>query len=145
MNYQRRSERLLKLTLSSKAVFGVCYIRVYCKFPGWSLLWTTTVILMYVCMYVHTYVCTYVCMVVCMYVRMYVCTYVCMYVCIYVCMYVCMYIYICAYMYIYYLKPSYFSGTLILAILARGLVIAIFNACQKFWNYWCLLYVNTKF
>ena len=26
-----------------------------------------------------------------------------------------------------YLKPSYFSGTLILAILARGLVIAKFN------------------
>jgi len=28
-----------------------------------------------------------------------------------------------------YLKPSYFSGTLILAILARGIVIAKFNAC----------------
>jgi len=28
-----------------------------------------------------------------------------------------------------YLKPSYFSGTLILAILARGLMIAKFNTC----------------
>ena len=25
-------------------VFGVCYIRVFCKFPGWSLFWTTTVV-----------------------------------------------------------------------------------------------------
>ena len=31
-----------------------------------------------------------------------------------------------------YLKPSYFSGTLILAILARGLVIAKFNTR---WNF----------
>jgi len=30
--------------LSSKADFGVRYIRVFCKFPGWSLLWTTTVV-----------------------------------------------------------------------------------------------------
>jgi len=31
-----------------------------------------------------------------------------------------------------YLKPSYFSGTLILTILARDLVIAKFNACKNF-------------
>jgi len=24
--------------------FGVCYIEVFCKFPGWSLLWTTTMV-----------------------------------------------------------------------------------------------------
>jgi len=30
--------------LTSKAVIGVCYIRVFCKFPGWSLLWTTTMV-----------------------------------------------------------------------------------------------------
>jgi len=26
------------------SVFSVCYIREFCKFPGWSLLWTTTVV-----------------------------------------------------------------------------------------------------
>jgi len=31
-----------------------------------------------------------------------------------------------------YLKPSYFSGTIILAILTRGLVIAKFNTCVNF-------------
>ena len=74
------------------------------------------------------------------YVRMYVCMYVCTFVhictCTYLCMYEAMYVqrhqiaftmYACVHVHIYYLKPSYFSGTLILVILVSGLVIAKFN------------------
>jgi len=48
-------------------------------------------------------------------------TYLCMYVAKNICKCICG-----------YLKLSYFSGTLILVILVRGLVIAKFNACYNF-------------
>jgi len=48
-----RTEVLLKKVqetfLSSKVVFDVHYIRVFCKFPGWSLLFTTTMVVLNVC------------------------------------------------------------------------------------------------
>jgi len=47
MNWSIINEGLrgfLSWSLSSKAVFGMCYIRVFCKILGWSLLWTTTVV-----------------------------------------------------------------------------------------------------
>jgi len=34
----------LSQSLSSKVVLGMHYIRVFCKFPEWFLLWTTTMV-----------------------------------------------------------------------------------------------------
>ena len=33
-----------RLYFSSKVVFGVCYIRVFCEISGWSLLWITMIL-----------------------------------------------------------------------------------------------------
>jgi len=42
--YQRRSERLFEVVLVFQISSGVCCIRMFCKFPGWSLLGTTIIV-----------------------------------------------------------------------------------------------------
>jgi len=53
--YQRKSERLFELILVFQSSFGVRYIRVFCKFAGWSLLWATTMVLITVVTTVETF------------------------------------------------------------------------------------------